>query len=261
MRLAILATFIILGVRLLPAQVTGDPPAVGPEDDISPALIARIKDQALPLQWTMGFMQSIAQGDFRTGMESINAPATGYGFGFEIGQYFDPVPVFIGAEASVVFYPSKDREISPSSTRKFSVNTSNFKLPILTTVRFQPSIENWVYPYAELIGGITFYSSDVTVRTIINADTTTDSPEGRGDHNWNYGVGLGALVKVADVITLPNSLQRTLIDIRFRYITGSSVTFSYADLIDDSGLDYTFREVRVDRPGVIMFRLGVTFHL
>jgi hypothetical protein len=66
---------------------------------------------------------------------------------------------------------------------------------------------------------------------------------------------------VADVITLPNSLQRTLIDIRFRYITGSSVTFSYADLIDDSGLDYTFREVRVERPGVVMFRLGVTFHL
>jgi hypothetical protein len=39
------------------------------------------------------------------------------------------------------------------------------------------------------------------------------------------------------------------------------VTFSYADLIDDSGLDYTFREVRVERPGVVMFRLGVTFHL
>jgi hypothetical protein len=128
-------------------------------------------------------------------------------------------------------------------------------------VRFQPSIENWVYPYAELIGGITFYSSDVTIRTIINSDTTTDSPDGRGDYNWNYGVGIGAAVKVADVITLPNSLQRTLIDIRFRYITGSSVTFSYADLIDDSGLDYTFREVRVERPGVVMFRLGVTFHL
>lgn len=261
MRLVFLATFIILGVRLLPAQVAGDPPAPDVQEDVDPALIAAIKDQPLALQWTMGFVQSIAQGDFRSGMDSINAPATGYGFGFEIGKYFDPIPVFIGAEASVVFYPSNDREISPSSSRSFSVNTSNFKLPILTTVRFQPSIENWVYPYAELIGGITFYSSDVSTQTIINSDTTSDSPDGRGDFNWNYGIGLGAAVKIADVITLPNSLQRTLIDVRFRYITGSTLTFPYADLLDDSTLEYTFREVRVERPSVVMFRLGVTFHL
>lgn len=261
MRLVILATFIMFGVRLLPAQVAGDPPVIVAQDDENPARIAAIKDQALSTQWTVGYMQSIAQGDLRTGLDSINAPAAGYGFGFEIGKYFDPVPVFVGAEASVIFYPSNDRTISASSTRSYSVNTSNFMLPIMTTVRFQPSIYNWVYPYAELLGGFTFYSSGVTIRTIINRDTTTERPGGGKDFNWNYGIGLGVGIKVADVITLPNSLQRTLIDVRFRYITGSSVTATYADLLDDTSLEYTTRQARVEKPSIVTFRLGLTFHL
>lgn len=263
MRVLLIATFLFLGVRLLPAQVTGGTVAVPPpaaQADPDEATIALIKNQALSMQWTMSYMQSIAQGALRDSLEGIAAPATGYGFGFEIGQYFDPVPLFVGGEAGVMFYPSKDRTIKASSRRSFTVETSNFILPVLGTIRFQPSIENWVYPYAELVGGFTVHSSDVTHRTIFDADTTTDS-DGEGDFNWNYGVGVGVAVKVADVITLPHTLQRTLIDIRLRYITGTTAEVSYADLIDEASLDSEIRTSVVNRPVMIMFRLGVTFHL
>ncbi len=262
MRAFFLTMFVILAVRLLPAQIAGDNAFVdeAPVEDIDPAIIARIKDQALPIQWSAGFMQSIAQSELRTELDSINAPAAGYGFGVEFGRYFDPVPVFIGANFGMAFYPSRDRTINSSSRRSYSVTTSNFSMPILATVRFQPSIYNWVYPYAEVLGGITVFSSDVTVRRIFDNDTTTTG-DGDGDFSWTYGVGMGAAIKVADIITLPNSLQRTLIDIRFRYTTGSRVEVSYADLLDETTLDYQVRRAEVARPAMLTFQLGLTFQL
>lgn len=263
MRFVILATFLIVGVRLLPAQVTGDMPAAlvqSTNDDVDEATIARIKDQALDAQWTISYMQGVSQGDLQQAYRDLKAPSTGYGFGFEFGKYFDPIPLFIGGEAGVMFFPSNDRSISPTSRRTYEVNTSNFMLPILGTIRFQPSIKNWVYPYAEVVAGINIHSSDVTVRTIIDSDTTRNN-EGSGDFNWNYGLGIGAAIKFADVITLPNSLQRTLIDVRFRYITGSTLEVSYADLRDDTSLDYEIRRRVVSRPSILTFRLGVTFQL
>lgn len=264
MRAFLLTMFVMLSVRLLSAQSAGDlvpEPMVPPVEDVDSATIARIKDQALHLQWSVGYLQSVAQNQLRTGLDSINAPAAGYGFGFEIGRYFDPVPVFVGAEVGVVFIPSDDRTIPASQQRSYSVTTSNVMFPIMTTIRFQPSIMNWVYPYAEFVSGIHVFSSDVTVKRIVQSDTTTDNAASSADFNWNYGFGLGAAVKVADVITLPNSLQRTLIDVRFRYITGSSVTVPYANLVDDETLDYAMRESFVARPSFVTFRLGLTFHL
>lgn len=254
--------FVILSALSVSAQITGDNAMMddAPVEDIDPAIIARIKDQALAFQWSAGYMQSIAQSELRSKIDSINAPAAGYGFGVEFGRYFDPVPLYVGFDFGMCFYPSRDRTINSSSRRSYSVTTSNFSMPILTTVRFQPSIYNWVYPYAELLGGITVFSSDVTVRRIFDNDTTTTG-DGDGDFSWTYGVGLGAAVKVADVITLPNSLQRTLINIRFRYTTGSRVEVSYADLLDETTLDYQVRRTEVARPAMIMFQLGLTFQL
>lgn len=262
MRALLLTMFVILSVRLLPAQVTGDSPSgnEAPVEDIDPALIARIKDQPLAFQWTVGYMQGVAQTELRDSLNSIKAPAAGYGFGGEFGRYFDPVPVFVGVDVGLLFHPSDDRTINSSSRRSYSVSTSNLSIPIMTTVRFQPSIENWVYPYAEFVAGMTIFTSDVTVRRIFDNDTSTTT-EGNGDFTWSYGVGLGAAIKVADIITLPNSLQRTLIDIRFRYMTGSQVEVSYADLKDESSLDYEIRRTQVARPSLVFFRIGLTFQL
>lgn len=263
MRIVFLATFLIIGVRLLPAQTAGDAPravTLSVSDDIDEATIARIKDQALAAQWTISFMQGVSQSELQQAFRDLKGPTTSYGFGAELGKYFDPIPLFIGGELGVMWFPSNDRSISPTSRRTYEVNISNFMIPILGTVRFQPSIKNWVYPYAEFVTGINIHSSDVTVRTIIDSDTTSNS-EGSGDFNWNYGIGVGAAFKIADVITLPNSLQRTLIDVRFRYITGSSLEVSYADLRDETSLDYEIRRRVVSKPSVVTFRLGVTFQL
>ncbi|MBU3679084.1 MAG: porin family protein [Candidatus Kapabacteria bacterium] len=263
MRFVFLATFLIIGVRLLPAQIAGDAPmpiSQSAGDDVDEATIARIKDQPLAMQWTISYLQGVSQSELQQAYRDLKAPGTAYGFGVELGKYFDPMPLFIGGEIGVMWFPSNDRSISPTSRRTYQVNTSNFVIPIMGTVRFQPSLDNWVYPYAEFVAGVNIHSSDVTVRTIIDSDTTSNS-EGSGDFNWNYGIGLGAAFKVADVITLPNTLQRTLIDVRFRYITGSSLEVSYADLRDDTSLDYEIRGRKVFRPSVLTFRLGITFQL
>jgi opacity protein-like surface antigen len=262
MRLLILTMFVMLSARHLPAQIAGDPFPVSesPVEDVDSALIARIKDQALPLQWHVGYIQSIAQGDFRTSLDSIKAPAAGYGFSAEFGWYYDPIPLYVGGSFGVTFYPSNDRTINASSQRSYSVSTSNFSMPILGVVRFQPSIYNWVYPYAEAFAGLTVFSSDVTIRRIVGTDTST-TDDGDEDFSWTYGLGLGAAFKVADIITLPNSLQRTLIDIGFRYTSGGRATVSYADLIDEASLDYEVRKAEVLNPAMVIFRLGLTFQL
>lgn len=263
MRIVILATFLIAAVRLLPAQVTGDVPTattLASSDDVDEATIALIKDQALSTQWTVSYMQSVSQSELQQAFRDMKAPATAYGFGVEVGKYFDPVPLFVGGEVGLMWFPSNDRTISPTTRRSYTVTTSNFLIPILGTIRFQPSLKNWVYPYAEIIAGVNIHSSDVTVRRIIDSDTTRNT-EGSGDFNWNYGIGIGVAFKVADVITLPNTLQRTLIDVRFRYITGSTLEVSYADLRDDTSLDYEIRRRVVSAPSMVTFRFGVTFQL
>ncbi|MBU3698814.1 MAG: PorT family protein [Candidatus Kapabacteria bacterium] len=262
MRLLLLTIFVMVSARHLPAQIAGEDPssAEAPVEDVDAATIARIKDQALAFQWHVGYMQSIAQADFRTSLDSIKAPATGYGFSAEFGRYFDPIPLYVGGSFGVSFYPSNDRSINASSQRSYSVSTSNFSMPVLGVVRFQPSIYNWVYPYAEAFGGITVFSSDVTVRRIVGSDTST-TDGGEEDFSWTYGVGLGASFKIADIITLPNSLQRTLIDIGFRYTSGGRAIVSYADLLDETTLDYEVRRAEVLNPAMVIFRLGLTFQL
>jgi hypothetical protein len=78
---------------------------------------------------------------------------------------------------------------------------------------------------------------------------------------WNYGIGAGLAIKVADVITLPNSLQRTLCDVRIRYLWGTSATIPNAELDGGNTLGYNIIGVEVDKPRAVSFRAGFIFQL
>lgn len=228
--------------------------------DPDEATIAIIKQQALSGQFEIHYHQAISQGELRSAFDTLGAPAVSYGLGVEGGYYFDPIPLAVGAELGVLFNGADSKTLGNSSVlgTKYEISSSNTQVPILAHVRFQPNIESWFFPYAELVGGFTIYSSSVTLKVIRSGDTTT-STRGDGDACWNYGIGAGFAIKVSDVITLPNTLQRTLFDIRIRYLVGTQTNVRYAQLIDGNDPPDSIESREVAKPEVVTFRVGFIF--
>lgn len=228
--------------------------------DPDEATIAIIKQQALNGQFEIYYHQAISQGELRSVYERLESPAVGYGVGAEGGYYFDPIPLAVGVELGLLFNGADSKTLGGSNlfSTTYEISSSNIQVPILTHVRFQPNIDSWLFPYAEAVGGFTIYSSTVTLKTIRLGDTTSTS-EGDGDVCWNYGIGAGLALKVSDIITLPNTLQRTLFDIRIRYLMGTATTIRNARLDEGNGLGYSIVPEEVSKPEVVTFRIGLIF--
>ena len=245
------------------AQIAGEAPRA--EDDVATPkppdeeTIRYIKQLPLHTQFEFYYLQSISQGELRSAFELMGAPAVGYGFGAEYSYYLDPVPLSFGGDLSVLFNGADSKSLWAGSA-KYNVRSSNTQVPVLFHARFQPNIDSWFFPYAEAVGGFTFYSSSVSIERIYFGDTT-ESSNGDGSAMWNYGIGAGLAIKVADVITLPNSLQRTLFDVRIRYLWGTSATIPNAELDGGNTLGYNIIGVEVDKPHAVSFRAGFIFQL
>lgn len=256
---------VLISTYSLHAQIAGEAPPSSdnpseykmPDDET----IRLIKQQALNTQFEIHYQQAVSQLDLRRAFELLGQPAVAYGFGVEGGYYYDPVPLAVGGELGVYFNGADSKALRTSGfSSRFELTSSNVQIPILAHVRFQPNINSWLFPYAEAVGGFTIFSSTVTLRHIRAGDTLTDS-DGNGAVTWNYGLGVGLAIKVHDVITLPNALQRTLFDVRIRYLWGTDTSVPHAELVDGSNLDYYFTEVRVPTPQVVVFRAGFIFQL
>lgn len=264
---AILSTILLLLYAYsLHAQIAGestglstDEPAMKMPDEET---IRIIKQQALNVQWEFFYHQAISQGELRDVFNKLEAPVVSYGFGAEVGYYFDPVPIAIGGELGVYFNGADSKTLRANDfyNTRYNISASNTQIPILLHARFQPNIESWLFPYAEIVGGLTVYSSTVSTEMIQRGDTTVDR-DGEGSVTWSYGMGVGVAVKVSDVITLPNSLQRTLFDIRVRYLWGSETTVPNAVLDGGNSLGYSIVEEPISMPRVVMFRAGFIFQL
>lgn len=227
--------------------------------EVDSVTIEQIKQQALNWQYGLTYSQAVSQGELRNAYDSLALPVVGYGFSAQFAYYMDPVPVVIGGEIGVHFFGARERVYGPNAgdplRRRLEMKTQNFALPILAYARFQPNLGTWAFPYVEALGGTMIYSSVLTVRQLVgNNDTTGSNTESEGGANWTYGVGAGMAVKIADMIELPNSLQRFLLDIRFRYLWGSSVNVSHIEPNDVGS--YDVRRVSVNAPSQIVFQLG-----
>jgi hypothetical protein len=233
-------------------------------DPVDDATLERIKQQ--PLNWQYGLMysQSISQSSLREAYDSLSLPVVGYGFAAQFAYYMDPIPVVVGGELGVHFFGARERQFGPYAgdplRTRLELSTQNYTLPILAYVRFQPNISNWVFPYVEALGGTTIYSSVLTVRQIRgNRDTTGRNTESEGGANWTYGLGTGVAVKIADMIELPNTLQRFLLDVRLRYLWGTNVDIPHIE--PNSAQSYDVRQVNVTSPGQVVFHLGFSIQM
>jgi hypothetical protein len=65
--------------------------------------------------------------------------------------------------------------------------------------------------------------------------------------------------KIADMIELPNSLQRFLLDVRLRYLWGSSVNVPHIE--PNENRSYDVRSIPVSAPTQIVFQIGFTVQM
>lgn len=233
------------------------------EDPIEDTIIEQIKLNNLAGQFGIFYSQSLTQGSLRDAYDSLGAPTAGYGFALHGGYYFDPVPLMIGGEFAMHFFGTRDRAYTPSggtgTTRRFDQSSQNMSIPILAFVRIQPNLGTWVFPYVELDIGTTIQTSMLSVsHSGLAMGHDTDSHT-EASANLTYGIGFGLAIKIADFVSLPNTLERFLLDMRIRYLWGTPV--DTPQVVPNEDFSYTIHRVRVSEPSQINFQLGILIQL
>lgn len=260
-----LAAIVLLSISIpaiLNAQVDSEGGSIyaGQSPSIEERVIQQIKEKPLNTQIGLSFMISNPQDSLRSALSSLNATDVGLGFTLSAAYSFDPIPIVLGGDFSMTFFggDSRRKEIPNQigTTDVIEHSISNTQIPITLFMRVQPNIETWVHPYIELAGGMNNLISRLTVQQrngrILNSDSDV-----QGETSWLYGVGGGLMVKFADIISLPNTLQRFLIDVRLRYIKGSSVEVPWIS-INKQDPSYTVQRINVDSPTWVFFNIGIT---
>ncbi len=231
-----------------------------PSNIYEDTLIERIRN--IPLEWQFGlnFRVSNPQDTLRRALETLDGISTGYGFGLEAGYYFDPLPVATGLHIGFDFYGYENRRFVVPLGSLFldtiNYEVYNTQIPVNLSLRVQPNIASWVYPYAEVLGGFTLIQSSVSATRASGVNANVASKD-ESSISWQYGTGVGCMVKVVDIINLPHELQRTLLDIRLRYLWGSAATVSWINVTDSQ--EISINSQRVESPEIVHFSLGLTF--
>ena len=264
-----LLTIALLATVPIHAQDSSEEPRTGgdapPVDRTEQMLIEQIKKNHL--HWFGGISLQVTnpQGELQTALADVGSPGSSLGFDCRGGYYLDPIPLAFTAEIGFSFLggDNKQRVIQTGLFRDtINLQASSLSIPITMSARFMPNVGTWVFPYLEGIVGFTSYSATFTYSQRRGEEIRSSSDD-RGDCAFNYGLGVGASIKIADFVSLPNSLQRTLIDIRMRYLRGSAVEVSNVEVIvnerDPINSDYDFRTASVSSSDNVYFSLGLAF--
>lgn len=231
------------------------PVAAQPTSD--EAMIERIRTNDLNVFAGLSFLVMNPQGALRDSLRSLGAPSTGYGFTLHAGYHLAPVPVAFALEGGVAFMGgSSRREYLQSGFFRdtLSYETQTSIVPVNASVRVQPNLATWVFPYVEAVGGFNLYLSNFSLSQT-RFDVVRSQSDSRSDLVWTYGVGAGLAIKVADLISLPNSLQRVTVDARMRYMFGGDAEVSTVKLEDTT---YSFRTATVGTSDMVTFAVGIT---
>ena len=222
-------------------------------DTLDQATIDYLMDQPLNWMFGMNFMVVNPQDSLRSAYQSLDAPSVGYGLGFDVAYYFDPIPLAITGQFAVNFMGSGSYQRS-----EYRLESQNVHIPVTVGVRFQPNLMNTFFPYVEGVGGFSLFSTSAEVRpTRVDQNTTFTGPQPETNASWTYGIGAGVMVTLANIITIPDEVERVAIDVRFRYLRNTDVAIPAFQL--DAG-SYTIEQVLVPSPRMVMFNLGVIGH-
>lgn len=229
--------------------------------NVDEELIERIKKQPLNAVAGIGLMVNNPQGALADSMRELNLNNSGIGFNLYAGYYMDPIPVAFVGEVGFSFHGSDTKRVILTQILfrdTVDYTTTSLNIPFNAAVRLQPNLATWVFPYVELVGGASVFTSTYSVSQY-NGIRTAEKSESDASIAWQYGVGAGVSVKVADLVSLPNALQRILIDTRMRYMWSSSLEITRFELQGDGS--YTSAKAEVSQPQNIHFTIGVAVQL
>lgn len=228
-----------------------------PVDSVDEALVERIKENRLSWQFGLTFLTINPQDSLRRTIQSMGLPGTGYGFSFDVSYYLDPIPVAFGGDVGVTFYGESQRSFTQRSgpfIDTLTYKAQNTQVPLHLFLRLQPNMYTWVFPYAEVVGGVTFIGSSLDISRS-NGFTQSADTKAEGDATWQYGVGCGAMVKLVDFVTLPTQLQRMLLHVRMRYLWGSSTSVAAFQI--NENLSTPVIEQPVPSTRIVHFAIGL----
>jgi len=98
------------------------------------------------------------------------------------------------------------------------------------------------------------FSSSLDITRNPGTESPASTNESEASVSWLYGGGAGVMVKFADVINLPSTLQRFLLDVRFRYLWGTAV--NVPSVAFDEAQNITKATARVEDPSFVFFNIG-----
>lgn len=177
-----------------------------------------------------------------------------FGFGLKGGYYFNPLPLTVGMNVDFLFFGGETKRL-PRTVLGLKVNdtieTSTTMVPILFHTRFQPQITHFLFPYIEVSGGASIYSSNSELRPYGNSRISNSET----DIIWMYGIGAGLQFRLVDFVELPSSHSALLLDIYARYLFGEQQSLSKAKIIDDKS-EFVSSSVKTD---ILSIGIGVSW--
>ena len=221
-------------------------------------MIEGLKKKPLPFFFGLSYANAVPQNEFMDEM-----PKVGMGFSINGGWYADPIPVAVGAEFSFLFNGSTDSYYEwywtdPMNHRwyeKDTASTQNLMMPFNVFVRLQPNIANIFMPYVEGIVGLNIWNTSYSYKTSYNYNNKDyDKTDNKTSVAFNYGFGVGFLVKLVDFVQLPATNVALCFDARMRYLKGSEIEYSEWKIENDEVKEYTHKSTT----DIILTQIGFT---
>jgi hypothetical protein len=187
-----------------------------------------VKQQRLSVQESIGIAIANPQGEYRNAVQEGGLGNWFGGLNFYALYNIEESLFHIGGEAGFLIASTDEGRFDPDSTRFTSLVAQadrNYQIslvgvPINALIRFQTPARSPVFAFWEGSLGATVFVSSVSRTGDVDGGCVRTSVWG----NLQYGIGVGAGVKLVDIITLPSELQRVLFEAKVRYESHTAAT-------------------------------------
>lgn len=201
---------------------------------------------------TFTFTNVVPQGEFQD-----NVQTSGQGFSVFGGYTFAPAPISAGGQVDVIFNGSDTKYFGHWRTGGWflgqdTVETQNMLIPITAFLKMQPQVGDFLFPYMEAFAGVNILSSSGTLKPLWGHKDTKSQVSAA----FVYGAGAGIGIKFGEVLELPDTHTKFLIDIKARYAKGSETDYYRAERINsDSSVEFKKFRSRTD---MVMLYIGLS---
>lgn len=161
----------------------------------------------------LSFTNMVPQNEFMD-----NLKRTGQGFSVWGGYHFDPIPIATGIQLDFIFNGSEEIVFRIFDD---TLSSQSMIIPINLFFRMQPEVLGFLSPYLDIYAGMNLFSYSVSY-------TKEDEYFEQPDYltlSWNWGLGIGTMLKLGDFFSYPYKRTSMYFDMRFRYLRGNNTKY------------------------------------